>query len=352
MVTKLESFDQPSKSAFARDAVPTNNPHEGLKVTCFRDGNQKWMYVDDTNITLYSAAKARLLELGVDPSEWEYTEEGRMYSLPGPLLFAWQQRTSEKSGRPYKECVGIQPAGAEGEASSAKVLAALSMAFEETPALELVPRPAPDLLPEVAEAPEEELRRIAPLLGAANRAIDDLGAKARELEQAAMDAVRAANPVLYERLDAQTAKRDELTTKARKLLELHREASGETGRVLNGWYTITRSETTVMKPRVSEAHLIGWLIRNAVLLLRRGILKVDYDVLHELTVSKKDDPGLYSAFRDMPVVLENVTKYGSRIEWSKLPELVAEDAPVSAQEPVNGHKESAGEPSPERFPAE
>lgn len=337
--------------AFARDAIAIPNPYTGKQIVCFREGSSTWAWVDDTNITLYSAAKARLLELGIDPTTWEYTVQGKVYDLPEPMVFSWEQHVS-KSGRPYKDVTGINPVSAATTDRAA--ISALASAFDDAPALELVPRPesaapAPDLLPEVAEAPLDELKRIAPLLGAANRAIDDLGAQARELEQAALDAVREANPVLFERLDAQTAKRDELTIKARKLLELHREASGETGRVLNGWYTITRSESADLQPIVNDAHLISWLLLDAPGLLRK-VARIDYPALSDLILVKGD---VLPAFSDMPVAVKRTTTYASRIEWSKLPTLVSEDTPAApeGEAAANGHEESAGHSDPARFPS-
>lgn len=341
-----------TKDAHARDVLPTQNPHTGKQIVCFREGSSQWAWVDDTNISLYSAAKGRLLELGIDPTVWEYTEAGRVYNLPEPLVFRWEQRIS-KNGRPYKEAVGISPIAQDVDSATvAASLAALASAFEDAPVLEIVPKPesaAQGLLPEVAEAPADELARIAPLLGAANRAIDDLGAKTRELEQAAMDKVREDNLVLYERLDAATAKRDELTKKARKLLELH-QATGARGRILNGWYTLMRSETQTLCPKFSEGHLLRWLLLNMPHLLRM-VVKIDLKAMYDLTVHQGK---LLSAFAGMPVEIATLVQEGSRIEWSKLPEMVTEDAPTAPVEEAaaNGHKESAGDSSPERFPAD
>src|SRR5690606_10539844 len=119
-----------SKDAFVRDEVPTENPHTCRQVICYQDGSSKWIWCDDTNITLYSAAQGRLAELGLDVGAWEYSEVGKVYDLPFPVRITWLRKTS-RNGRPYKDVTWLERADGAPTVMDAAALKLVASAFDE-----------------------------------------------------------------------------------------------------------------------------------------------------------------------------------------------------------------------------
>lgn len=344
------------RDAHKRDGE-TPNPYVCNQVVCFREGTSTWIWAGTSNITFYRAALGRLVEMGLDPTVWDYSEMGKVYDLPYALRITWTRKMS-KNGRPYRDITWIERADVDQTELDRAALKMAATAFaDDEPDNSQEPMNCPDcgepmqrqsnfwicnnppcrvtvfdddmppLVPRSPSEIEARLRELAPLLAKAHvEALDAHKAKVKFEQTSAVHLAAKAAKDAKDKLDEET----------RALLAEYRDVTGLHGRVLDGLYTLTSSQKLTLKPRVSQGHLLGWMIRNAIFLLRQ-VVQIDMSKLTELVTRSN---GLLTAFLEMPVVVEITDSEGTEINWSKLPlpDTDTEPLPTVKIAESNGHE--------------
>lgn len=171
---------------------------------------------------------------------------------------------------------------------------------------------------------EQQLKDLAPKLAEANARYTALSDQRKALEKQALEAVRAANSELYIQEAAQKGAYELIHAEAILLLTSYQKETGSTGNILDGWYQIT-APLKLQLDSEQRGDLLDWLLDEGGFLRYRW-LTLDEKVIESDLKSITDDEGSIKFNLLSRVPAQLTPAYGSKIMWSKLPQVEAEKA--------------------------